>query len=321
MTDVAVLKRIKSLGEPKGVGVGKDAAARALGWFSLALGAAQLAAPRSVARLIGVKGGGRHSAVMRAVGVRELATGMGILARRRPAGWVWARVAGDAVDLALLAAAERKRRTRVAAAAAAVAGVTVTDVLESLRLSRDTYPSEEREDGLRVRASVTVRPPRDDVYAFWRDFENFPSFMSHVESVDVSGDHSRWTVTAPVGTVSWDARIVEERERELISWRSIVGSGVDNSGTVRFVDAPGGRGTEIHVEMRYDPPAGGLGALVAKLFGEEPEQQVKDDLRRLKQLLEAGEILVSEGNPEGRTARRMLRQKPANPSALEGAVR
>ena len=314
---MAVLERIKGVAEPNG----KDAVARALGWFSLALGAAQLAAPRSVARLIGVKGGGRHGAVMRAVGVREVATGMGILARRRPAGWVWARVVGDAMDLALLAAAERKRRTRVAAAAAAVVGVTVPDLLESLRLSRDTYPSEEREDGLRVRASVTVKQPRNEVFAFWRNFENFPSFMSHVESVEVTGDRSSWTANAPVGTVSWEAEIVEERERELISWRSIGGSRVDNSGAVRFVDAPGGRGTEIHVEMQYDPPAGGLGAVVAKLFGEEPEQQVKDDLRRLKQLLETGEIVVSDGSPDGQSARRLLRQKRANPGALEGATR
>jgi uncharacterized membrane protein len=301
-------------------GASKDAVARGLGWFSVGLGAAQIVAPRAISRLIGLKADGTYAVVMRAMGFRELATGIGILTRRRPAGWLWARVAGDGLDLALLAAADAKSRGRAAAAMAAVAGVTVPDVLESLRVGRDTYPSEERSDGIRVRAAVTIRQPRDEVYAFWRNLENFPTFMSHVESVAAQDGRTHWKVTAPVGTVEWDAEIVEERDGELISWRAVPGSGVDNSGTVRFSDAPQGRGTEIRVELRYDPPAGGIGTVVAKLFGEDPEQQVKDDLRRLKQLLETGEIPVSEGSPEGQTARRQLLQKDANPASLEGAV-
>jgi uncharacterized membrane protein len=300
----------------------KDAVARGLGWFSLGLGVAQIAAPRGVARLIGLRADGTHAAVMRAVGVREVAAGVGILARRRPAGWLWSRVAGDVMDLALLAAADTRRRPRVAAAMAAVAGVTVPDLLESLRLSRNVSPAEETEDGLHVRAAVTIRRPRQEVYSFWQDFENFPSFMDHVEAVETTGEgRSHWTVKAPGGrTVEWDAETVESRPNELISWRSLPGAKVENSGTVRFADATLDRGTEVHVDLRYDPPTGGLGAVVAKFFGEEPQQQVKDDLRRLKQFLETGDIPVSEGNPDGHTARRLKKQEPASPRALEGAV-
>ena len=109
-----------------------------------------------------------------------------------------------------------------------------------------------------VRAAVTIRRPRADVYAFWRDFENLPSFMIHLESVQPTGDrHSHWVATAPAGRiVEWDAEIVDERPDELIAWRSLAGSNVANEGAVRFVDAPREQGTEIHVELRYDAPAG-----------------------------------------------------------------
>jgi uncharacterized membrane protein len=166
---------------------------------------------------------------------------------------------------------------------------------------------------IHVKAAVTVRKPRAEVYAFWRDFENFPRFMTHLESVQPTGDrHSHWVATAPVGrTVEWDAEIVDERANELIAWRSLQGSDIDNEGSIRFVDAPGGRGTEIHVELRYDPPAGAAGDLLAKLVGEQPEQQVKDDLRRAKQVLETGEVVRSDGSPEGISARRQMHQRPA----------
>lgn len=164
-----------------------------------------------------------------------------------------------------------------------------------------------------VKAAVTVRRPRPEVYAFWWDLEGFPDFMIHLESVQLTGDrHSHWVATAPAGrTVEWEAEIVEERENELIAWRSLPGADVHNEGRVRFVDAPRGQGTEIHVELSYDAPAGAAGDLLAKLFGEQPEQQVKDDLRRAKQILETGEVVRSEGSPEGISARRQARQRPA----------
>jgi uncharacterized membrane protein len=298
---------------------GKDAIARGLGWFSLALGAAQVAAPRRFARLIGVRADGEHGLVMRAVGMRELATGVGILARPRPAGWLWARVAGDAIDLALLAKADAKRRNRVAAAMAAVAGVTVPDVVESARLSRANGAG--AAEPIVVTKAITVNKPAQEVFRFWRDFENFPRFMAHVESVRATSDTvSHWVAKGPAAkSVAWDAEIVEERPGSLISWRSLPGADVENSGSVRFVPAPGNRGTEIQVELRYSPPGGTIGATLAKLFGEEPATQLADDLRRCKQVLETGEVVVSEGSPRGHAFKQHLKQRPAQPLSEEVA--
>jgi uncharacterized membrane protein len=141
--------------------------------------------------------------------------------------------------------------------------------------------------------------------------------MAHLRSVstDASG-RSHWEAAGPAGsTVRWDAEIVEDREDEVISWRSVVGADVDNTGSVRFRDAAGGRGTEIVVDLRYRPPGGKAGAVVAKLLGEEPNQQLRDDLRRFKQVLELGEVVRSEGSPEGQSTRQQLAQRPAQPVA------
>jgi uncharacterized membrane protein len=168
---------------------------------------------------------------------------------------------------------------------------------------------------LHVRAAVTVNKPAGEVYSFWRDLELLPLFMNHLESVRTTGERtSHWVAKAPAGrAVEWDARIVDDRPNELIAWRSVEGGDVPNDGTVRFAPAPGGRGTEVRVELRYDLPGGKLAATVAKLFGEEPAQQVRDDLRRFKQVLETGEVVRSEGSPEGTRAFRQLTQKPAQP--------
>ena len=161
-----------------------------------------------------------------------------------------------------------------------------------------TTAADAKQQGTRVRKSITVNRPADEVYGFWRNFENLPRFMKHLESVQMTGDRrSHWKANAPAGkTVEWDAETTEDRPNELIAWRSVEGADVPNAGVVRFVDAPGGRGTEIHVDLRYDPPAGKLGALFAKLFGEEPSQQVDGDLRRFKQVLEIGEVTQSDAS-------------------------
>jgi uncharacterized membrane protein len=290
--------------------------ANGLGWFSLCLGVAQVVAPGRVTRLIGLRDGSGRRAVMRAVGVREIASGVGILARRRPAGWLWARVAGDAVDLGLLGAAlnaRDARRARVTAAIAAVAGVTVPDVVSGKRLSRAPDPA--KEERMHVNVAITVNRPPEEVYAFWRDFENLPRFMTHLESVQTTGDRrSHWKAKAPAGrTVEWDAELVEDRPGELISWRSLEDADVENSGSVRFSPAPGGRGTEVRVELRYSPPGGGLGVTLAKLFGEEPALQTHDDLRRFKQVLETGEVVRTEGSPRGEGFLQQLVQRAAQP--------
>jgi uncharacterized membrane protein len=154
---------------------------------------------------------------------------------------------------------------------------------------------------IHVQKTVTITKSREELYRFWRDFENLPRFMRHLESVTTSGDaRSHWVVKAPMGNVEWDAEITEERPNELIAWRSVDPTDIQHTGSVRFQDAPGGRGTEVHVTLEYRSPAGGAGATMARLFGEEPAQQVGEDLRRFKQVMEAGEIPTTEGQPSGR---------------------
>ncbi|MEU8382830.1 SRPBCC family protein [Streptosporangium sp. NPDC048865] len=168
-----------------------------------------------------------------------------------------------------------------------------------------------------LHAAVTINRPRQQVYRFWHDFENLPRFMTHLESVETAHDgHSHWKARGPLKPVEWDAEIVEDRTDELIAWRSLPGALVGNSGSVRFSDAPGGRGTEVRVNLAYDPPGGKAGLAFAKLLGEHPEQQVRDDLRRFKQVLETGEVVRSEGSPEGTRALRQAMQRPAQPVSL-----
>jgi uncharacterized membrane protein len=142
--------------------------------------------------------------------------------------------------------------------------------------------------------------------------------MAHLERVDVLDERrSHWVASAPFGSVEWDATVTEDVPGERIAWRSADGARVPNEGTVRFTDAPGGRGTEVHVEMRYALPGGSIGKLVARYFGEEPHQQLDDDLRRFKQVVEIGEVVRSDGAPGGKRARKEFPQRPAQPLSSE----
>ena len=154
---------------------------------------------------------------------------------------------------------------------------------------------------IKVEKTVTINKPADELYRYWHNFENLPTFMKHLKSVKVHDQkRSHWIANAPLGnSVEWDAEILEDRENEFISWASVEGADVDNSGFVRFQKAPGDRGTEVKIVLEYNPPGGILGATVAKLFGEEPEQQIGDELRRFKMLMEAGEIATTEGQSRG----------------------
>lgn len=171
------------------------------------------------------------------------------------------------------------------------------DVLNIKRAEEDG-----KDAGIQVDRAVTINRPRDEIYRTWRNLEDLPRFMSHLESVQATGDGRwHWVARAPLGrTVEWDGEIVEDRENELIRWQSVAGAAVRNSGRVRFRDAPGGRGTEVHVSFTYNPLGGSLGAAVAKLMGEEPGMQVREDLRHYKQMLEAGEIPTNDGQTSGR---------------------
>jgi uncharacterized membrane protein len=156
--------------------------------------------------------------------------------------------------------------------------------------------------GVRVEKSVTINAPVENVYAFWRNLENLPRFMNNLERVEVKdAKRSHWWAKGPAGTtVDWEAEIINEVPHELIGWRSIDGSRIDNAGSVHFTRLDNGRGTELKVVLRYDPPAGVLGAAVSKILGEDPAANVQEDLRRLKMLLETGEIATVEGQPSGR---------------------
>ncbi|HET7435465.1 MAG TPA: SRPBCC family protein [Thermoanaerobaculia bacterium] len=158
--------------------------------------------------------------------------------------------------------------------------------------------------GVRVEKAVTINASPEQLYSFWRNFQNLPRFMHNLESVEVHDTtHSRWTARGPAGSkVSWEAVIHNEVPNELIGWRSVDGSTIDNAGSVHFTPAPGGRGTQVKVVLRYDPPAGKLGAAVSKLLGEDPAMQVQEDLRRLKMLIETGELATNE-SPSGRESR------------------
>jgi uncharacterized membrane protein len=164
-------------------------------------------------------------------------------------------------------------------------------------------------------ATTTIRRPAPDVFAFWRDMENLPIFMTHLDQVRVTGERtSHWSANAPFGkNLEWDAEIIDEAPSEKIVWRSTGSADVPNGGTVHFVTAPDGVSTEVHLGLVYDIPGGAIGKAVAKYFGEEPHQQIDDDLRRLKQVLETGEVVRSDGAPWGKRARKEFPQRPAQP--------
>lgn len=156
--------------------------------------------------------------------------------------------------------------------------------------------------GIIVEKSIAINKPVLEVYQFWRDFTNLPRFMRHLDAVTVLDDkRSQWKARAPLGMqVQWEAEIINEVAYDLIGWRSLEGADVPNAGSVHFKKAHGGLGTVLRVRLQYTPPAGKVGAAFAKLFGEEPGQQIQEDLRRLKQLLETGAISTTEGQPMGR---------------------
>jgi uncharacterized membrane protein len=148
---------------------------------------------------------------------------------------------------------------------------------------------------IKVERAVTIDRPRDELFAFWRNFENLPRFMEHLVSVRVdTPTRSHWEAKAPGGrTVEWDAEIVNEVPYEIIAWKSVGEPDVANAGAVNFFDAPGGRGTIVRVTLDYEPPAGRLGAMLSHFTAEEPDRQIREDLRKFKQLMETGEITTS----------------------------
>jgi uncharacterized membrane protein len=271
---------------------------RGLGWFSIGLGLAEVLAPKQVARLIGTR---NHTGWIQAFGVREIVAGVGILTNGNRAPWVWARVGGDVLDMAALGAAltsSDTERARTIASVAAVAGVTALDVFAAKKESGAASLTA----GSRAQATTLVNKSPDECYRFWRNFEQLPQFMSYLEAVRTTGDReSHWVATAPGGVrMEWDAELVEDEPGRKISWRALPGGNIDTSGVVTFEEAPGGRGCQIKVKMRFGGAAEMLAPL-GRLIGKHPEQMIDKDLRRFRQVMETGEALTTDGQSAGRS--------------------
>ena len=268
--------------------------ARGLGWFSIGLGAAELFFPRQLGDMIGVHG---HQKLIRWMGVREIAAGIAVLSGKNPIGSMAGRVAGGALGLSLLGAgmgSSGASKGKIGGAMGAMAGVTALDVICLLKLGKEADP-------IQTTQTVAINKTPQECYEFWRNFENLPRFMEHVESVHVTSDkRSHWVVKAPAGTtVEWDAELVSDGP-ERIEWRSLPGADVDNAGSVEFKRATAGHGTIVKAFIEYKPPAGQLGAPGAKLFAREPGMQAKSDLRRFKAVIETGEVPTIMGQSSGR---------------------
>lgn len=275
------------------------------GMVILGLGIAQLLAPRQVARSTGIHA---HPSLVRACGALGVASAVNILNKGRPAPLGLARLACLGLELTLLARSAMHggssgRRGRLALTGAGVAAAAMLDMSAALsQTARQTMGERSTESGaMAVEKCITVNKTPEECYRFWREFDRFPEFMEHlVEVTKVNDTRSHWKARAPVGaSVEWDADITADQPGEVLAWHSAEGADVDNGGTVRFERAPGNRGTIVRVEMQYKPPGGKAGALVAKLFGENPLQQMDADLRRFKQLIETGEITTTEGQSSG----------------------
>jgi len=207
----------------------------------------------------------------------------------------WVRVGiGTAATVALAVLrgkARGKNADRLALATALVSGATLIDALVATRQGQPLQRA------VAIRASVTIRRSREDLYRYWRDLRNLPRFMRHVSQVTEQFGHSIWHAEAPGGvTLDWEAEIVADKPDERIAWRSVEGTTLPNHGSVEFRNAPRGLGTEVHLQIGFEPPGGAVGAALARLFDEIPEVQLRNDLRRLKQLMETGEVVHSDAS-------------------------
>ncbi len=144
---------------------------------------------------------------------------------------------------------------------------------------------------IHVEQCFTINRPADELYQFWRRLENLPTFMHHLQSVtEVQGNRSHWVTSGPVGSrVEWDAEIINDEPGKVIAWRSLANANVDNAGSVRFIERRDGEGTDVRVVIDYIPPAGRFGDWVAKLFGKDPGEQIREELCRFKQVMERGQ--------------------------------
>jgi uncharacterized membrane protein len=279
--------------------------AEGLAWFSVALGVTALLAPRSLGKLTGL---GPKAGLVRFVGARELASGVGLLSSRDATPWLWSRVAGDAMDLLTLGASALKPagggRLRSLVSLALVAGVTAADVSASIRHSSRSKGSQSRrlsaEDYLERSVSINRSP--QECYDYWRNFGHAPHFMKLIGSVTTIDEKtSHWVAELPGGRrVEWDARLTDDVPGKRIAWHSVHAAPLVHAGVVTFESAPGNRGTIVRVVMHYRPPAVPAAMRAARALRFAPEFEIQEDLRRFKNILETGEIPTTRSQPAGK---------------------
>ncbi|HXA49412.1 MAG TPA: SRPBCC family protein [Candidatus Acidoferrum sp.] len=272
-----------------------------IGWFSIGIGAVEVLTPGLVAKLTGVQNRPKNRALLRLYGLRGLAAGIGILTEPRPAGWLWARVAGDAVDLSSLARAAEDRqndRARVGVAMASVIGVTALDMFAAKNLNAQTEEaaSADTDTSTRIVRTIIVDRPSEDAYRFLHNFENAPRFMTYLQSVRYTGDRrTHWIAKGPSNSViEWDAETVADEANRLIAWRTADGAAFGHSGSVRFERAPGDRGTLVRLEVDFSRNRSA--AMLRRVLQMGLGRRIMHDLRNFKQVLEVGEITQSEAS-------------------------
>jgi len=298
---------------------------QSLGWLSVGLGLGGLLMPRTMGRLTGLQG---SEGLIRAVGARELAAGAGLLSQRKKTPWLWARVAGDALDLALLALSpvSRYRTTERAVSTAVVAAITAADIAAALGYREEEQAASQADQDVYLERSIIINKTPRECYDFWRDLRNVPRFTRNLENVTPLDDrHSHWVTKSFAGQqLEWRARINDDVPGERILWSATGDTPFRHAGSVNFAPATGGRGTLVTVGMHYRTPGGSAGAALAKFLGPDPLGEVRESLRRLKQLLETGEIPTTVGQPSGRRSLfgrlmpegRKSRQPHARPSSV-----
>jgi uncharacterized membrane protein len=224
----------------------------------------------------------------------SLAAGIG-LAAYAANGLIRKRATGTDLALAALGGALIKRGTTAHCDAYQMLGINTSSA------GSDTRGALGGRAGIHVDESVTINQPVEMLYRFWRNLENLPRFMRHLESVErVTDTLSRWQAKGPGGmTIEWNAEIINEVPNQVTGWRSIEGSDVVSAGSVNFDDAGPGRGTRVRVRLQYSPPGGKVGAAFARLLGRDPGSEIREDLRQFKQLIEAGEVPTTTGQPRG----------------------
>lgn len=276
--------------------------AQGMAWFSVALGATQLLAPQLIQPAIGVRN--RNHTLIRALGARELLSGLGLLTSRNAVRALDARLVGDVIDLALLGIAmfrPRNGRKRLIASTLSVLGATALDALARHHLAADPQRQERVGRVTRIGKSVTIDATPHAVYTVWRTYDRLAVAFPHLQRIaELDDRRSRWSAEGGGGMKwTWEAEITEDKPGELIAWKTTSGA-MESRGVVRFLTAPGGRGTEVVVEMEYTVIGRGLGRAAAAVMGIEPGVELERGLRRLKQIFELGEPMLSNAKEGAR---------------------